>query len=216
MKQSLSINRISFLQVNDKGIVHCGSNQDWYRQEEQRLKGCGPSVAANILFYLQRKKNVDCCGTEKADLLACMEYVWRYVTPEWTGIPSTELFCSKVDCYAKSCGKQLDYHILNINPARKPVLSAVVNFLWVGLQRDLPIAFLNLCNGAEQQLEPWHWVTISGLDYDTYNQYAIAQICDGGIVKRIDLALWLHTTRQGGGFVFFYDTEIEIFSEWEQ
>ena len=95
-------------------------------------------------------------------------------------------------------------------------MSAVVNFLRVGLQRDLPIAFLNLCNGAEQQLEPWHWVTISGLDYDTYNQYAIAQICDGGIVKRIDLALWLHTTRQGGGFVFFYDTEIEIFSEREQ
>ena len=38
MKQSLSINRISFLQVNDKGVVHCGSNQDWYRQEEQRQK----------------------------------------------------------------------------------------------------------------------------------------------------------------------------------
>lgn len=48
---------MEYLQVTDSDSceIFCGSDQEWYRTERQRLTGCGPSAAANILFYIKRK-----------------------------------------------------------------------------------------------------------------------------------------------------------------
>ena len=79
----------------------------------------------------------------------------------------------------------------------------VLAFIAQGLRQDVPIAFLNLDHGAEQRLESWHWVTIAAVDYSEEAQTAQIRICDEGITKKINLKLWLETTTQGGGFVYF-------------
>ena len=87
-----------------------------------------------------------------------------------------------------------------------------VHFIEDGLSQDSPIAFLNLCNGDECSLEPWHWVTIIALNSTDDGTRATIDILDEGRVKRIDLRLWYDSTVLGGGFVFFHavgdDTEI--------
>ena len=70
-------------------------------------------------------------------------------------------------------------------------------------QSDVPIAFLNLDHGAEEALESWHWVTITSISRTKDGQAAQVSICDEGVPKQINLKLWLETTIQGGGFVYF-------------
>jgi hypothetical protein len=79
----------------------------------------------------------------------------------------------------------------------------VVYFLEGALQQDSPIAFLNLCNGDEKNLQSWHWVTIIALEYSEDGNSAFIDILDEGLIKKIDLLLWYKTTTHGGGFVYF-------------
>ena len=79
----------------------------------------------------------------------------------------------------------------------------VVYFLEGALHQDSPVAFLNLCNGDENNLEPWHWVTIISLEYSEDGKCVFIEILDEGLIKKIDLLLWYDTTTYGGGFVYF-------------
>lgn len=200
------LSNINYLQVTEAGSnkIYCGSDQDWFTTERQRLSGCGPSVAANILFYLGRKKTKNLYGGSKGDLLKVMEEAWCYVTPAENGIPSTDIFCSKLKGYLDVQGGSYEFFVLNIpsDKSDRPTLHEVIQFIVRGLQEDTPIAFLNLDNGEEQNLEAWHWVTIAFVYYFERNDAAWIEICDEGIVKRVDLKLWLETTVQGGGFVY--------------
>ncbi len=200
------LSNIGYLQVTENGSnkVYCGSNQEWFMTEHQRLTGCGPSVAANILFYLGKKKIKNFYGGSKYDLLKVMEEAWRYVTPAENGIPSTDIFCTKLKRYLDVQGGSYEFFVLNIPPDKsgRPTLHEVIQFIVRGLQEDTPIAFLNLDNGEEQDLEPWHWVTIAVVYFSEREDTAWIDICDEGIVKRIDLKLWLETTVQGGGLVY--------------
>jgi len=207
MSLSDKLSHIEYLQVTDphSSKLLCGSDQEWFSDERQRLTGCGPSAAANILFYLNRKENLACCGRDRADLLYFMEDAWESVTPGKNGIPSTALFLEKLKQYAYSHKKEFTYSVLDIPPQRaeRPSLSTVTAFISQGLQEDVPIAFLNLDHGAESNLESWHWVTIATLSYSRSDGTAQVIICDEGTTKQIDLKLWLETTIQGGGFVYF-------------
>lgn len=75
LKENLS--HIDYLQVTDSNSseIFCGSDQEWFPTERQRLTGCGPSAAANILFYIDRKDNSGCCGRNRTDLLASFERI---------------------------------------------------------------------------------------------------------------------------------------------
>lgn len=198
---------MEYLQVTDSDYceIFCGSDQEWFATERQRLTGCGPSAAANILFYIERKENNDCCGRDRADLLSFMEEAWQTVTPQKNGIPSTALFQEKVDQYAKLHRKQFYYSVLDVSSqqSKRPSLFKVIGFIRQGLRADVPIAFLNLDHGIEENLESWHWVTIAGMTYSENEQVVQVFICDEGITKLINLKLWLETTVQGGGFVYF-------------
>jgi hypothetical protein len=68
---------------------------------------------------------------------------------------------------------------------------------------DTPVAFLNLCNGEENKLEAWHWVTVIALEFSDINESVYLKILDESQVKTINLKLWYETTVLGGGFVFF-------------
>lgn len=165
VKPTESLSRIDYLQVTgqDSCEVFCGSDQEWYGTKRQRLTGCGPSAAANILFYLNRQREENCCGKSREDLLRFMEMAWEYVTPLSNGIPSTALFREKLEYYASGQNENFRFFILDIpmEVPKRPVLYEVIEFIQNGLRADTPIAFLNLDNGVETALEAWHWVTIT-------------------------------------------------------
>ena len=134
-----------------------------------------------------------------------MEEIWEYVTPTPRGIPTTELFYESVLNYAKAKEIQLECSFLDIpeDKSARPGLSTVLQFLEGALLKDAPIAFLNLCNGEEENLHRWHWVTIISLEYNQDGSQIFVTLLDEGLINTIDLALWHNTTVLGGGFVYF-------------
>ena len=194
--------------IRDKsaGKAYYGCDQEWYASEWQRMAGCGPSVACNIISYLERRRRgpgrAGTCMSKKASLPR-MQEAWEYVTPTKMGLPKISLFYNAVLRYTKARGLDVEYGALELPKAktRRPGLAKVINFIKDALSKDAPVAFLNLCNGAEKKLEAWHWVTIVALESAEGGKRAFVKIVDNGAVKKIDLALWHATTKLGGGFV---------------
>ena len=217
--RSIAISRLKSLKIVDGAArtFHYGCSQEWYSTEWQRLAGCGPTAVCNIIWYLSHIHpavglNQDC--TSKEASRSFLEELWSFVTPASNGIPTTRMLCDSVMKYARAKGLYLACRSLDIpegTSARPPFMDAVL-FIEDGLSQDSPIAFLNLCNGDECSLEPWHWVTIIALNSVDDGTRATIDILDEGRVKRIDLRLWYDSTVLGGGFVFFHaagdDTEI--------
>ena len=211
MERKILLSDMNLLTVWDDSTScnYCGCNQEWFAEPWQRKAGCGPSAATNILFYQQQKSQTVPCRYLKKDLLHYMEEVWKYITPEQNGIASTEVFLRKVRGYASAHGLKFHYEALDVpaEKAQRPSFDEVIDFVASGLNKETPVAFLNLCNGAELNLDRWHWVTIVGLQYDLEKAAVKAIICDEGIAKEIDIALWLSTTTLGGGFAYFLPQE---------
>lgn len=202
-----SIQNKEFFAVKDEDdrTIFYGFDQRWYTSEWQRRAGCGPTVAANIVNYL----NCTCRGGSqlpltKQEALALMEEVYQYVTPTPRGIPSTKLLHDKLLDYAQGMGLKMEVEVLNIpeDQGLRPSFSELIAFLDKALRNNIPLAFLNLDNGAEKRLDAWHWVTVISLD-TLSGDSALINILDGGTVQEIDLAQWFRTTRLGGGFISF-------------
>ena len=85
-----------------------------------------------------------------------------------------------------------------INFEDRPNKKEVFNFLYKALEKDHPIAFLNLDNGKENKLHRWHWVAIVGIAYDDLSDKLEATIADEGMLKKINLGLWLTTAKNEG------------------
>ena len=209
--RSISISRLNSLKIFDDAgrEVHYGCSQEWYATEWQRHAGCGPAAVCNIIWYLNRIQPAFGPGRDcrrKEESLSFMEEIWAHVTPSAEGIPTTRMLHDFVKAYAEAKGSNVNYEVCDVpeTKAGRPALTDVARFLEKALSEDLPIAFLNLCNGDESRLESWHWVTIISLAYSEDGSSACVDILDGGLIKTIDLALWLATTTRGGGFVYFY------------
>lgn len=190
---------------DDTGETYLGSDQEWYNDEFQRHAGCGPAVASNLLLYLFYARE-GCEGQmSKKDFLAVMEEVWCYVTPiEGRGLPSTDLFYRSLLDYSKDKGFHVcRFAILDMHTqgSQRPKLPEIITLLKNGLSGDLPVAFLCLDNGDEENLDEWHWTTVTALEYE--GEQAYIDIIDNGKIKRADLTLWYTTTTLGGGFVYF-------------
>lgn len=202
-----SISNPSVLKVFDESThkTYYGCNQEWYTTDWQRRSGCGPSVVSNIMLYLTSPAfGLGQSINSKENCLSCMEEIWRYVTPTTEGIPTTKMLYEAVLTYTKSKSMNVEYGFCDLPKDRshRPTLPEVLKFLAGALLKDAPIAFLNLCNGEEKNLDRWHWVTIISLEYAEANS-AFVTILDEGLMKKIDLALWYNTTTLGGGFVYF-------------
>jgi len=185
-----------------------GCNQEWYTTEWQRRSGCGPSAASNIILYLsytQAKPGFvkNCSSREKC--VSVMEELWESVTPTLAGIPTTQMFYEAMMEYTNAHGLNLVYHVFDVpdNKYPRPRLAEAVTFIETALEKDVPVAFLNLSNGDEKKLDSWHWVTIISLEYSEAGTDAFVTILDEGLIKKINLALWYDTTTLGGGFVYF-------------
>ena len=113
---------------------HYGCDQEWYSTEWQRLSGCGPTVASNIIYYLTHKGQASAAEQDivcKSECSALMEEVWKYVTPTTEGIPATKILIEAMLSYVKSKGLNFEYRFLDLpkDKDRRPALSEVLNFL---------------------------------------------------------------------------------------
>ncbi|MHC1721043.1 MAG: hypothetical protein AB9844_10350 [Clostridiaceae bacterium] len=187
--------------------IHYGCDQEWYETEWQRKAGCGPTVASNLVHYIKNKEISACFY--KDTCLSLMEEVWNFVTPARHGINTTKMFCELFLTYAREKRIDVEARICDLPKERflRPQMPAIVRFLKEGLSEDSPVAFLNLCNGDEPNLQYWHWVTIISVEYEKTDQKALINIMDEGKIKNIDLDLWYRTTTLGGGFVYFVSNE---------
>lgn len=213
-----SISDLDLLKVVDENTLktYYGCNQEWYRTERRRLSGCGPSVAATIICYLNNKRfsvGVEQRSNSKESCLSLMQEVWKYVTPATDGIPTTKMWLESVLSYTKAKGLNIKYSICDLPKEAfiRPSVYQVISFIKEALLEDKPVAFLNLCNGKEANLDSWHWVTIISLNYKKDGSGAFITILDRGKMKTVDLLLWYDTTTLGGGFVSFslHDLEME-------
>ncbi|MGE5583141.1 MAG: hypothetical protein ACM3X9_11485 [Bacillota bacterium] len=190
----------------DTNEICYGCNQNWYTTVWQRMAGCGPTTATNLLLYLDSSRQTPdpTRFKTKKGCLALMEDVWKYITPTFRGVSTTKIFYEGLISYAKSKGFDTEYYFVDIpeDKTSRPGLSSVLNFLDGALSKDVPVAFLNLCNGAEKNLDRWHWVTILALKYTENAEQAFINILDNGEIKEVDLALWYNTTTKDGGFVY--------------
>lgn len=185
-----------------------GCDQEWYVSEWQRLSGCGPTAAANLIYYLTHNDpalSSQSCFNDKTFCLSLMEEIWAYVTPTSEGVDTTKMFYESLLPYFQSKGIRVTYEFSDLpeDKALRPSFSEVLDFLIRAMQNDAPVAFLNLCNGDEDQLEEWHWVTIIALEYSENRETAFVKILDQGQIFTINLTLWYNTTALGGGFVYF-------------
>lgn len=189
-------------------VTHHGPSQQWYGKRWKRMAGCGPTVAAAIYYYLTHSGDraaIDKTQSIK-DWVARMDAMWNVVTPTFFGgVNTTQKFYKPLHKHAHSQGLPLQYHVCDVPKVQseRPEFSQIIGLIETGLAGDSPVAFLNLDNGEEKNLEPWHWVTIVALDYSEDLTRALIEILDEGKIQTIDLRLWYTTTKDGGGFVYF-------------
>lgn len=205
-----SIVNLSLFMVLDesKNKTYYGGSQAWYPTTWQRLAGCGPTAASNIFFYLthtQPNLELEGISNSKENWVTLMGEMWKYVTPSIRGVNILKMLYEPLVAYAKSKGLDVGYHICEVpkDKYRRPNFKEVMKFLEEALEKDAPIAFLNLCNGEEKNLDRWHWVTIISIEHTEDINRVFVNILDAGMLKRVDLALWYNTSTLGGGFVYF-------------
>ncbi len=195
-----------------KSVIY-GFDQEWYKTKWQRSAGCGPTVAASLIYYLQcstpgfkaEKLNEIKEPSLKLQKLQLMEDVWKYVTPSLQGVNTTRTLYKGVLAYAMANGMNVGHVFIDV-PRKKslrPTFARLLSFIGEALDADAPVAFLNLHNGKEKLLYSWHWVTIIKLEYSEDGSAAFATIMDEGRLKRINLLQWFSKTKLGGGFVHF-------------
>ena len=206
-----TIKNVNLYKIWDQeiGSIFYGCQQAWYHTLWQRRAGCGPTVASNVIYYLDRTRRnfygSDDVFLTKREAQLIMEKVYKYVTPTMRGIPSTELFYDDVLNYSNAMGMGLELGVFNVPSDRVscPPFKYLLEFLDQALTNDTPVAFLNLDHGEEKRLDSWHWVTIISLEYELEERMAVIKILDEGTIKEIDLYKWFRTTTLGGGFVSF-------------
>ena len=184
------------------GAVTRGADQDWYSDPWQRRAGCGPTAASVIFAYVARAhpQLAPLCRedvTDRAAFVELMGRVWEYVTPIFHGLNKPELMVDGMAAYGRSVGLDLSPALFTVPAARTKRLpyEQAAAFVAASLERDCPVAFLNLHNGLERRLDWWHWVTIIALDGDN------AVILDSGAELEISLRLWYETSKKRGGLV---------------
>ena len=186
--------------MNHNGVAQYGLNQLWYSAFWQRKAGCGPTAAATLLLYLNRRDNgpLPYQGGSIAAATQAMEDVWRFVTPGVMGLNSTGKFVRGMEKLAEHYGAPWTCRELRIEKAAP--LGETAAFVEAGLASDCPVAFLNLHAGEITAFEGWHWIVVTALGVEEGRYTATA--CDDGKQIRFDLGRWLATTEKGGGFVY--------------
>jgi hypothetical protein len=185
--------------------VYMGGSQEWYGDPWQRKAGCGPTAASNMVWYLARTRPpltalCDIRSGSQDEFIRLMEEMFAYITPGKGGVNTTKIFTQGAARFGDARQRSLAFQVMEI-PMRydkRPKPKEAGRFILDALEADVPVAFLNLSNGALRNLDKWHWVTIFALDPESM----MATICDQGRFWDIELERWLRTTVLGGGFIY--------------
>lgn len=155
MSERISLQHPEYLEITGPGgAVTRGADQEWFPEGWQRMAGCGPTAAAVVFAYLARAHAAlaplcpgDVSGRREFTALMCR--VWDYVTPRHHGLNKPELMQRGMEAYAGARGIALSPARLEIPAARtkRPEYAAVARFVRDSLERECPVAFLNLHNG---------------------------------------------------------------------
>ena len=206
-----SLRQPDLIRISDMDLTTTtfGCDQDWYPEPWQRQAGCGPCTAATILYYLSRSRQdlkhlYTAVSHAQHDFTLFMSEIWHYVTPTHMGVNEASILVEGVETYARSKQVALTGVIAKIPRLQKRCdpIAELVQFIQSGLELDCPVAFLNLSNGKLDNLDSWHWVTVTGL-LSGENGKTQAIVADSGEYKVIDLGLWYQTSLLGGAVVYF-------------
>ncbi len=189
------------------GVVRYGGDQEWYCGYFQRMAGCGPTVASNLLLYHAKGGRIS-LPVEVRDpdtYRALMDTVWSHVTPNMRGVSTLRHFCGGVRSYLRAIRESLACNALEVPRSRRqrPDLPTLAAFLADAMDADSPVAFLIRSHGDVENLEPWHWVTLVSFAYDADAGTLTGGIYNNAKPARVDLAAWLAAPGFGGGFVYF-------------
>lgn len=190
------IKNINLFKVKDNENIYYGFSQEWYKDIWQQKAGCGATVASSIINYYNQINNLK--EIKISDALKIMEELWFYLLPTDHGLNSIKLFYDGIKNYYN---KEVTIDYIDVKIQNKPSLDEVINFISKELSEDKPIAFLNLCNGKENNLDKWHWVVIVEI-FEENGGYFL-NIIDDKEIKKINLSLWYGTITNDGGFITF-------------
>ena len=191
------IKNIDLMKVKDNENTCYGFSQEWYKDIWQQKAGCGATVASSIINYYNQIDNFK--EVEIADAVKIMEELWYYLLPTYYGLNSVKLFYDGIKNYYNNKEVIIDY--INVDIKNKPSLDEIINFIGKELSEDRPIAFLNLCNGEEKNLDKWHWVVVVEI-FKENGEYFL-NIIDDKKIKKINLSLWYGTMTNDAGFITF-------------
>ena len=193
----VNIKNIDLMKVKDNESIYYGFSQEWYKDIWQQKAGCGATVASSIINYYNQIDNFK--EVEIADAVKIMEELWYYLLPTYYGLNSVKLFYDGIKNYYNNKEVIIDY--INVDIKNKPSLDEIINFIGKELSEDRPVAFLNLCNGEEKNLDKWHWVVVVEI-FKENGEYFL-NIIDDKKIKKINLSLWYRTITNDGGFITF-------------
>lgn len=202
-----TIRNAELLKIKSDDGESFGCDQDWYEDSWQQRAGCGPCTASSILLYLAHSNPL--LGGLYPEESASREHfsrfmhtIWSHVTPGIMGVNEGQILIDGLSGYAREQNIRLEAEQLKIPGHRqpRPEWPQVVDFIIAGLDKDCPVAFLNLSNGELANLDSWHWVTITALLGSAAGD-TCAVISDSGEKKIINFRQWYESTLLGGSLV---------------
>ncbi len=190
--ERVSITAPERLQLHMDSKCLYGYDQEWFTLPWKRMAGCGPTVAAMQAAYLRGER------LDRREALCAMEVAWRFVTPGMMGLNTTERYLVGMEKMLAHLRQTARFQALDIPGAHdaRPGAAQMADFIREGLERDCPVAFLNLHAADLPNLEDWHWICVVAMEGD-----AIATCYDNGNLLTLPLEEWRSRTHRGGGFV---------------
>ena len=192
------------MEIKTPDEVFIGGSQHWYDNRYHRMSGCGPTTAANLLWYLAQShewKELYEADEPGADsYISIHTGMFSCVTPGLMGVNSSAMFVNGIRKYAEAHRLNLRSYVLDIPVffKKRPAEYAVKGFIMKAMRADCPVAFLTLSNGNQKQLENWHWVTIIEFDDQSMN----VCISDQGRILEVNLSAWMKTSVLGGTLIY--------------
>ena len=201
----VSIKHPEWLDIDVNGDISHGYDQEWFDDEWQRLSGCGPTSAAQVLSYSEFRDGLLDVSTTANHALALerMNVVWNYVKPRFGGgVYKTQWMERGLSRLFDDKNLPYEVHMLNVSPfsASRVEVEAAAQFIHDALSQDVPVAFLNRHKGKEPALYTWHWVPIYKMFMD--GDDIRCGIFDEGEIRDFSLVHWLKDTILGGGFCY--------------
>lgn len=192
------------LKLSDGNRLYLCANQTWYFDKWHITSGCGPTNAAQLIYYFAQTRTeynflIEEINNTKSDFIKLMNQTWHYITPSILGVNNVNIFEKGLRKYFLDNGLNIPIVSLDLRrKIRKVKYEAVEHFIINGLNNDSLVAFLNLSNGKLTRLSSWHWTSIIAYDPNT----KMATIYDASSSFVINMEEWYQSTLLGGGLVY--------------